>query len=108
MAEPEGGQWNVATKKDTVYLERVSEDNEQLFEDLLAPEEARELARLLTKHADSINESDASDKDDDSDDDSDDESDDDDSDDDDSDDDDSDDDDSDDDDSDEDKKNEKD
>ena len=73
MAEPEGGQWNVATKEDTVYLERVSEDSDQLFEDLLAPEEARELARLLTKHADAISESGGSPKDeDDSEDDSDD------------------------------------
>jgi hypothetical protein len=69
MAEPEGGQWNVATKEDSVYLERVSEDSDQLFEDLLAPEEARELARLLTKHADSISESGGDSKDDDSDDD---------------------------------------
>ena len=69
MAEPEGGQWNVATKEDTVYLERVSEDSDQLFEDLLAPEEARELARLLTKHADAISESGGSPKDDDSEDD---------------------------------------
>ena len=67
MAEPEGGQWNVATKEDTVYLERVSEDSDQLFEDLLAPEEARELARLLTKHADAISESGGSPKDEDDD-----------------------------------------
>jgi hypothetical protein len=70
MAEPEGGQWNVATKDDTVYVERVSEDSKLLFEDLLAPEEARELARLLTKHADSINESDVPEDDDSDDDDS--------------------------------------
>jgi hypothetical protein len=63
MVEPEGGQWNVATKKNTVYLERVSEDNKQLFDDSLAPEEARQLARLLRKHADKISESDDSDKD---------------------------------------------
>ena len=77
MAEPEGGQWNVAAKENTVYLERVSEDGEQLFEDRLAPEEARELARLLRKHADSISESDGAAKDDDSDQDSDEDSDDD-------------------------------
>ena len=64
MVEHAGGQWNVATKENTVYLERVSEDNEQLFDDSLAPEEARQLARLLTKHADKISESDASGKDD--------------------------------------------
>jgi hypothetical protein len=57
MVEHEGGQWNVATKENEVYLERVSEDSERLFDDSLAPEEARELARLLTKHADGINES---------------------------------------------------
>lgn len=65
MAEHEGGQWNVATKKDTVYLERVSEDGERLIDDSLAPEEARQLARLLTKHADGISESGAETTDDD-------------------------------------------
>lgn len=54
MVEHEGGQWNVATKQNEVYLERMSEDNERMFEDSLAPEEARQLARLLTKHADGI------------------------------------------------------
>ena len=57
MVEHEGGQWNVATKENTVYLERVSEDSERLFDDSLAPEEARQLARLLTKHADKISDS---------------------------------------------------
>ena len=91
MAEHKGGQWNVAVKENEVYLERVSEDNERLFDDSLAPEEAREFARLLTKHADKISESGGASKDDDSDDeDSDDDSDDDDSDDEDSDDEDSD------------------
>ncbi|BBX04357.1 hypothetical protein BST36_17560 [Mycolicibacterium moriokaense] len=54
MVEHGGGQWNVATKENEVYLERMSEDNERMFEDSLAPEEARQLARLLTKHADGI------------------------------------------------------
>ncbi|MFI5509402.1 hypothetical protein ACIA48_18200 [Mycobacterium sp. NPDC051804] len=67
MAEYKGGQWNVAVKENVVYLERVSEDNEQLFDDSLAPEEARQLARLLTKHADKISEPGAASKDDDSD-----------------------------------------
>ena len=67
MVEHEGGQWNVATKENEVYLERVSEDSERLFDDSLAPEEARQLARLLTKHADGISESAKSAKDDDSD-----------------------------------------
>ena len=57
MEEHAGGQWNVATKENEVYLERVSEDSERLFDDSLAPEEARQLARLLTKHADGISES---------------------------------------------------
>jgi hypothetical protein len=67
MVEHEGGQWNVATKENEVYLERVSEDSERLFDDSLAPEEARQLARLLTKHADGISESAKSAKADDSD-----------------------------------------
>lgn len=68
MAEHEGGQWNVAVKENEVYLERVSEDNERLFDDSLAPEEARQLARLITRHADKISESAATTKDEDSDD----------------------------------------
>src|SRR5262245_58407792 len=68
MAEQRGGQWNVAVKENEVYLERVSEDNERLFDDSLAPEEARQLARLITKHADKINESGAATKDEDPDD----------------------------------------
>lgn len=63
MAEHRGGQWNVAVKENEVYLERVSEDNERLFDDSLAPEEAREFARLITKHADKISESGAATKD---------------------------------------------
>jgi hypothetical protein len=54
MVEREGGQWNVAVKDDAVYLERVSEDNDRLFESLLEPEEARALAELLAKHADKV------------------------------------------------------
>lgn len=57
MVEHEGGQWNLATTEHAVYLERVSEDSEHLFDDSLAPEEARQLARLLTKHADKISDS---------------------------------------------------
>lgn len=63
MVEHAGGQWNVATKENTVYLERVSEDSERLFDDSLAPEEARQLARLLTKHADTISADSAQDSD---------------------------------------------
>ena len=65
--EHESGQWNVATKENEAYLERVSEDSELLFDDSLASEEARQLARLLTKHADGISESAKSAKTDDSD-----------------------------------------
>ena len=64
---PQGGRWDVSTKSDAVYLERRSEDDEGLFEARLAPEEARELAALLTKYADkaeSSDEDDSSDKDD--------------------------------------------
>lgn len=68
MAEHQGGQWNVAVKENEVYLERVSEDNEPMFDDSLAPEEARQLARLITKHADKISESGAATKGEDSDD----------------------------------------
>ncbi len=70
MVEHEGGQWNVATKENAVYLERLSEDSKRLFDDSLAPEEARQLARLLTKHADKISEADSAEdsEDDDSDD----------------------------------------
>jgi hypothetical protein len=57
MAEDEGGQWNVATKESAVYLERVSKDNERLFDDSLDPHEARQLARLLTKFADKLDDS---------------------------------------------------
>jgi hypothetical protein len=58
--EREGGQWNVAAKEDSVYLERVSENNEPIFSDSLEPEEARQLARLLTKHAEKLIDSDQS------------------------------------------------
>ena len=62
MVQHEGGQWNVATKDNAVYLERVSESDEQLFEDLLEPEAARELAELLTKHARKLDEAGKSDE----------------------------------------------
>jgi hypothetical protein len=101
MARHEGGRWDVGSKNNAVYLQRVSESDEQLFDDLLAPEEARELAELLRKFADKAEESEDSDDEDSDDEDSDDEdSDDEDSDDEDSDDEDSDDEDSDDEDSD--------
>jgi hypothetical protein len=62
MVRHEGGRWDVGTKNDAVYLERISESDERLFDDLLAPEEARELAGLLTKYADKLDKSEDSDK----------------------------------------------
>ncbi len=60
MASKEGGRWDVGTKDNAVYLERISDSDERLFDDLLEPEEARELAGLLTKYADKAAESDGS------------------------------------------------
>ena len=67
MVRHEGGRWDVGTKKNAVYLERISESDERLFDDSLAPEEARELAGLLTKYADKLDETEDSDESDDSD-----------------------------------------
>ncbi len=52
MVRDEGGRWDVGRKNDVVYLERVDESNEQLFDDELTPGEARQLAELLNKFAD--------------------------------------------------------
>jgi hypothetical protein len=41
-------------KDDAVYVERVSDSDERLFEDSLAADEARDLAGLLTKYADKL------------------------------------------------------
>lgn len=49
MVRHEGGRWDVGTEDNAVHLERISEGDERLFDDLLAPEEARELAGLLTE-----------------------------------------------------------
>jgi hypothetical protein len=68
MAREEGGRWDVGAKNNAVFLERISESDDRLFEDLLEPEAARELAGLLTKYADKAGESDDSDKSKDSDD----------------------------------------
>ena len=62
MAEREGGQWNVAVRNNAVHVERVSDDGEQLYEDLLDPDEARQLGELLTKHAGKVGESEQSDE----------------------------------------------
>ncbi|TFV57336.1 hypothetical protein E4P42_15655 [Mycobacterium sp. PS03-16] len=46
------GRWDVAAKDGAVHVERRGEDNEQVFTDRLTPEDARQLAALLTKFAD--------------------------------------------------------
>jgi hypothetical protein len=57
MVGHEGGRWDVGVKENAVYLERIADGEEQLFEDVLDPDEARALAGLLTKYADKISES---------------------------------------------------
>ncbi|BAX91460.1 hypothetical protein [Mycobacterium shigaense] len=64
----EGGRWDVSAKSNAVCLERVSDGEEQVFEDSLTPEDARKLAGLLTKFADKAEESDDSGESDESDD----------------------------------------
>ena len=68
MVRHEGGRWDVEVESNAVHVERISDSDEQLFEDLLAPEEARNLAGLLTKYADKVDDSDNSDDSEDSDD----------------------------------------
>jgi hypothetical protein len=70
MADQEGGRWDVGVKDNAVYLVRVSDSDERLFADHLAPEEARKLAELLRKYAGKVDESaeDGDDKNDDADD----------------------------------------
>lgn len=46
-----GGRWDVGTQDNAVHLERIDGSDERLFDDLLAPDEARDLAGLLTKFA---------------------------------------------------------
>jgi hypothetical protein len=62
MVGHEGGRWDVGTKDNAVYLERIAEGDERVFDDSLAPDEARELAGLLTKYADKLGESEDSDE----------------------------------------------
>jgi hypothetical protein len=54
--QDDGGRWDVSIKSDAVYLQRFSNSDEQVFEELLAPDEARQLAALLTKFADNLGE----------------------------------------------------
>jgi len=61
MARQEGSRWDVGTKDNAITLERFDDGDERVSEDVLQVDEARELAALLTKHADKL---DASDEDD--------------------------------------------
>ncbi len=79
MGRQEGSRWDVGTKDNVITLERFSEDDERVSEDVLEVKEARDLAALLTKHADKIESSDKDDSSDDDDSDDDDSDDDDDS-----------------------------
>jgi hypothetical protein len=67
MVGHEGGRWDVGAKGNAVYLERISDSDEQLFGDLLEPLEARALAALLNKYADKVDDSDDSENSDDED-----------------------------------------
>jgi uncharacterized small protein (DUF1192 family) len=59
MVRHSEGGWKVGTKDDLISLERVSETDERIFEALLEPDEAREIAELLNKHADKVDPPDA-------------------------------------------------
>lgn len=63
MVRQEGGRWDVGIKDKAVYLERVSDGDERVFDDSLDSGEARKLAELLTKFADKLDDSDESDDD---------------------------------------------
>lgn len=62
MAQQEGSRWDVSVKEQFVYLERISEGDERVFDDTLAPEEARKLAETLKKFADQADKSEDSDE----------------------------------------------
>jgi hypothetical protein len=57
MVRHEGGRWDVSIKDNAVYLERISDSDERVFDDAVTAEEARDLAELLTKYADKLDES---------------------------------------------------
>ena len=61
MARKKGSRWDVGTKDKAISLERFDDDDERVSEDVLEVGEARELAALLTKHADKLDESDGDD-----------------------------------------------
>lgn len=63
MADQEGSRWDVSIKSNAVCLERISDDEDLVFEDSLEADEARKLAGLLTKFADKLDESDAKESD---------------------------------------------
>jgi hypothetical protein len=52
----DGGRWDVGVKDNEVYVARISEGDQQVFDDVVAPDEARKLADLLTKYADKADE----------------------------------------------------
>jgi hypothetical protein len=54
MVRQEGSRWDVGTKDNTITLERFDDSDERVSEDVLEVDEARELAALLTKHADKL------------------------------------------------------
>jgi hypothetical protein len=62
MATQEGSRWDVSIKSNAVCLERISDDEDRVSEDSLSSGEARDLAGLLTKFADKLDESEDSDK----------------------------------------------
>lgn len=57
MADQEGSRWDVSIKSNAVCLERISDKEDQVFEDSLSAQEAKKLAALLTKFADKLEES---------------------------------------------------
>jgi hypothetical protein len=61
MADQEGSRWDVSIKSSAVCVERISDDEDQVFEDSLTADEARKLSGLLTKFADKLDESEDSD-----------------------------------------------
>ena len=61
MVRQEGSRWDVGTKDNAISLERFDDSDERVSEDVLEVGEARELAALLTKHADKLDASDGDD-----------------------------------------------
>jgi hypothetical protein len=57
MVREEGSRWDVGTKDNVITLERFDDSDERVSEDVLEVAEARELAALLTKHADKLDSS---------------------------------------------------